>query len=127
MPASYRDLGPTRPLVATPDQTFRNTGNWTIVADPQVLNCHVGQAEISQIGLDGPVGGTVSVYRNQQLWNAVVQGWSNNYDPTNPLYIRPGDTVFLFWKVPVSWPGPTPTATIWMRYDIELPENRNAQ
>lgn len=124
MPASYRELPPTKLLTATPDQTFRNAGNWTIVADPQTLGNHVGQAEVHQIAIDGPVGGTLSVFRNQQLWNGVVQGWSNNYDPTNPLYIRPGDTVYLFWKVPVTWPGPTPTATIWTRYDVELPENK---
>jgi hypothetical protein len=123
LPASYRDLGPTRLLTATPDSTFRNQGNWTIVADPQTLNCKVALAEVYQISIDGPIGSTMSVYRNTQAWNQVVQGWANNYDPTNPLYVRPGDSIFLFWKAPTVW-LPVPTATLWLRYDTELPENR---
>ena len=124
MPASYRDLGPTQLLIATPDQTGNNPGNWTIQADPQALNCHVGQAEIYQVAINGPVGSTMSVFRNTRVWNNVVQGWNNNYDPVNPLYIRPGDSVFLYWAASVNT-GPTPTAVLWLRYDTELPENKN--
>jgi hypothetical protein len=122
--ARYRDLGPTRGLTATPDQTLRNPGNWTIVADPQILNCKVAQAEIHQIALDGPIGSAMNVYRNQQLWNHVQQGWANNYDPVNPLYVRPGDSVFLFWLAAAGLWLPAPTATIWLRYDLDLPGNQ---
>lgn len=125
MPASYRDLGPTQLLTATPDKTLRNTGNWTIVVTEQILNCKVAQAEVHQISIDGPIGSAMSVYRNQQVWNQVVQGWANNYDPVNPLYIRPGDTLFLFWKAPLVW-LPIPTATLWLRYDTDLASNRYA-
>ncbi len=121
--ARYRDLGPTNLLKATPDRTLRNTGNWTIVADPQTLNCKVAQAEIHQISLDGPIGSALDVYRNTQLWNHVQQGWKNNYDPVNPLYVRPGDSVFLFWLAASGLWLPAPTATIWLRYDLDLPGN----
>jgi hypothetical protein len=123
VPASYRNLGPTRLLTATPDATNRNKGNWTIVVDPQTLNCKIAQAEVHQISIDGPIGSSMSVYINQQAWNQVVQGWANNYDPVNPLYVRPGDTLFLFWRAPLIW-KPVPTATLWLRYDTELPENK---
>ena len=134
--AQYRDLGPTQLLTATPDTTNRNLAqvplvnagsppirNWTITATPQDLNCKVALAEVYQISLDGPVGSLVSVYRNGRLWNKVVQGWANNYDPINPLYIRPGDSIFLFWNADSARWTPTPTAVFWLRYDINLPEN----
>ena len=123
MPASYRDLGPTALLTATLDQTNNNPGNWTITVTPQILNCRVALAEIYQISIDGPIGSVMSLYRNTHVWNQVVQGWANNYDPTNPLYVRPGDSLFLYWHAPVIW-KPTPTAKLWLRYDTELPENK---
>jgi hypothetical protein len=123
MPASYRDLGPTALITATPDQTFNNTGNWTIVAGPTVLNCYVALAEIYQIAVDGPIGSGIVVARNTRIWNQVVQGWQNNYDPSNPLFVRPTDTIFLYWKAPIVW-LPVPTATFWLRYDVDLPENK---
>lgn len=130
MPASYRDLGPTALLTATLDQTGNNQGNWTITFPPQVLNCRVALAEVYQLSIDGPIGSTMSLYRNTHVWNQVIQGWANNYDPTNPLYIRPGDSVFLYWKAPAgplpNGSTPVPTAKLWLRYDIELPENKYA-
>lgn len=123
MPASYRDLGPTALLTATVDQTLRNQGNWTIQADPRALNCRVAQAEVYQINIDGPVGSSFTVYRNTVRWNLVFQGWANTYDPVNPLYVRPGDSIYLFWNVPVT-ALPAPSAVFWLRYDTDLPENK---
>src|SRR5215469_2805110 len=114
----YRDLGPTQLLKAAVDSTGRNQGNngkvdqaqsnWTITADPQDLNCHVAQAEVYQISIDGPVGSRCSLYRNSRLYNKMIQGWANNYDPVNPLYIRPGDTLFMFWNAQASLWLPQP-------------------
>jgi hypothetical protein len=119
----YRDLGPTLPLTATPDQTGNNTGNWTIVAGPQDLKNLVAQVEVYQIPINGPVGTTFKLYRNSRLWNDVIQGWSNVFDPVNPLYIRPGDSLFFYWRAPITR-LPAPTAVIWTRYDLDLPENQ---
>ena len=122
--ARYRDLGPTRLLTATIDKTNRNPGNWTIVADPQILNCKVSQAEVHQIVIDGPIGSAMELWRNQQKFNHVAQGWANNYDPVNPLYVRPGDSLFMFWLASAAVWQPAPTATIWLRYDLDLPGNQ---
>lgn len=123
---SYRDLGPTRLITATLDTTLNNTGNWTIVADEQTLNCKVAQAEVYQIGIDGPVGSSFKLYRNTHLWNAVNQGWQNSYDPTQPLFIRPGDSLFFYWTIgPPS--VPVPTAKIWLKYDTDLIENKYSE
>lgn len=125
MPATYRDLGPTQQVTAQLDQTHNNPGNWTVTADQGVLGNHVAQAEIYQISIDGPIGSSFTVYRGTRRWNTVAQGWANSWDPVNPLYIRPGDTIFLYWNVPVSQ-KPAPTAVFWLRYDTELPENHYA-
>jgi hypothetical protein len=119
----YRDLGPTLMLAATPDNTGKNPGNWTLVANSQSLNCYVALAEVYQITINGPVGSTFSLWRGNRLWNNVVQGWSNTYDPTNPLYLRPSDELFFYWRAPTSR-LPTPSAVIWLRFDLDLPENR---
>lgn len=120
---AYRDLGPTLELTATLDTTNNNPGNWTITADGQALNCKVAQAEIYQISIDGPVGSSLALYRNRRLWNRVLQGWQNTYDPQQPLIIRPEDTLFFYWTMgpPVT---PVPTATLWIRYDSDLIENK---
>jgi hypothetical protein len=122
--ATHRDLGPTQLLTAVPDATTRNAGNWTITADQRALNFLVAQAEVYQITVDGPVGFGFSLYRGTRLWNNVAQGWQNNWDPVQPLIVRPGDIVYLFWRAPVTM-SPAPTAVLWLRYDVDLPENKS--
>jgi hypothetical protein len=119
----YRDLGPTQLLTATKDQTGRNAGNWTLTADPQDLNCKVALAEVYQCTINGPVGTTFQWCRNSRVWNNVVQGWNNTYDPVNPMFLRPGDTLFFFWRATVNL-LPVPSAVLWLRYDLDLPENK---
>jgi hypothetical protein len=110
---------------ATPDATHNNPGNWTITADTQALGAKVALAEIYQISIDGPVGSSFTVYRNTRRWNFVIQGWANSWDPVNPLYVRAGDTIFLYWNAPVTQ-LPAPTAVFWLRYDTELAANKYA-
>lgn len=123
MPASYRDLGPTALLTATPDQTGNNKGNWTITFDQRALGNLVAQAEVYKASIDGPVGSSFTVYRNTRRWDVVLQGWANTWDPVNPMYLRPSDSVFLYWAAAITQ-TPAPTAILWLRYDTELPENK---
>lgn len=126
--AEYRDLGPTLPVTGVPgDQSNPyGAGNWTVTFDPSALNTKVGLAELYQAsvsGVDGigPVGSSFQVWRNKRLWNTVFQGWANNYDPFNPLYIRKDDSLFFYWNVSTA---PAPVVVCWLRYDLLLPENR---
>jgi hypothetical protein len=125
--ADYRDLGPTQLLTAVLDTMGQNPfgrGNWMITATQKDLNCYVAQAEVYQIAIDGPVGSSMKMYRNTRPWNFVIQGWSNYDDPMQPLYVRPGDSVFLYWNISIP---PAPTAVLWLRYDIALPENQQVR
>lgn len=121
--ADYSDLGPTLPLTAVADTNGQNpfgVGFWTITAAEQDLNVKVALAEIYQISIDGPIGSSFKMRRNSRDWNFVLQGWANYCDPIEPLFVRPGDYIYLFWN---STRAPTPTATFWLRYDTALPEN----
>jgi hypothetical protein len=122
--ASYRDLAPTQLLTAAADLTGANPygpGNWMITFGPEDLGFSVGQAEVYQASIDGPIGSSFQIWRNLRLWNTVAQGWANNYDPTQPMLLRSGDTVTFYWN---STGSPTPTAGLWLRYDVSLPENQ---
>lgn len=126
--AEYRDLGPTQAVTAVAgDQSNPyGAGNWTAAFDGQALNAKVALAEVYQItitGTDGigPVGSSFQLWRNKRLWNTVFQGWANNYDPFNPLYVRKDDNLFFYWNVSVA---PAPVVVCWLRYDLVLPENR---
>ena len=106
--ADYSDLGPTLPLTAVADTNGQNpfgVGFWIITAAEQNLNVKVALAEIYQIAIDGPIGSSFKMYRNTRPWNFVLQGWSNYDDPIEPMFVRPGDSVYLFWN---STRAPTP-------------------
>jgi hypothetical protein len=121
--ADYSDLGPTLQLTAVADAAGQNpfgVGFWTVTAAEQDLNVKVALAEIYQITIDGPIGSSFMMYRNTRPWNKVLQGWFNYCDPIEPMFVRPGDSVYLYWN---STRAPTPTATLWLRYDVSLPEN----
>lgn len=126
--AEYRDLGSTLAVTGVPggsDNPY-GAGNWTVTFTPVELNSKVGQAELYQANVSGtdgigPVGSSFQLFRNKRLWNTVFQGWANNYDPVNPMYIRKDDTVFFYWNVSVA---PAPVVVCWLRYDLILPENR---
>jgi hypothetical protein len=121
--ATYQDLGPS-PFVAAALDTANKfvAGSWTVAATSDKLNSKVALAEVYQITvMGGPVGSSFLLYRNSQLWNTVLQGWNNNYDPLNPLYVRDGDSLFFYWNSSVA---PAPVVSIWMRFDMEHPSNR---
>lgn len=124
MPASYRDLGPTQKLTGTHDTSGANpygTGMWSVIFAAADLGFRVGQAEMYQANIDGPIGSSFQVWRNLRQWSIVAQGWANSDDPTQPMLLRNGDQVAFYWN---SSAAPAPTATLWLRYDTELPENQ---
>jgi hypothetical protein len=119
---TYYDLGPTKLLTGVTDPGNKFVSNcWTVSATSDVLNTKLAQAEAYQISIaTAPVGSSFQLYRNSQLWNTVLQGWANNYDPVNPLYVRDGDSLFFYWN---SSALPVPSVVIWLRYDVDNPAN----
>jgi hypothetical protein len=117
----YITLG-ARQLTSAPDTTGRNTGNYTAYFSTQVLGCNVPQFEIYHaLVTDVPGLATATIYLNVQQWSFTAPGFGGSeWDPEQPLYVRPGDEVFFFWSTGTGTP---PDVTCWLRYDDTLSVN----
>jgi hypothetical protein len=119
--ADYRRLKPAN-LTGTLDQTGLNTGNFTISLDISSVS-NIPQIECYHMKIDGPIGFGLRIFigaTNQ--WDYVAQGWQNGWDPSEPMILNPSDTVYLFSQA-ASTLTPVQTATMWFRYDTNLPGN----
>lgn len=115
----YIDLG-SRNATGQADQTGRNPGNWTVTFDPSLININEGIFECYKIIVGGAAStSTFNVYRDQALWDASIYGALNSWDPTNPLMLRPGNTIYFFYNT-LATDGFMPTVTIHLRYDPSL-------
>lgn len=117
----YMTLGP-RPVVATPDTSGDNPGNWTAVVDQSVISSTVPVMELYHMYLESPqlVGTptTARVRLNASLWDATLIGQLNSWDPSQPMLLTPGDTVYVEFNVPIST-TPAPLVVCWFRFQHE--------
>ena len=97
-----------------------NTG-WDVIFSPDKIGSSLTWIECYHIALDGPVGSSVAVLADNQAWDFVNQGWSNGWDPSQPLLITQGMQVAFCWNVAAT-AGPynrttniQATATLWLR------------
>lgn len=66
----------------------------------------------------GPAFAGGRIYRGQQAWSTVqldING-TNEWDPSQPLPMKSGQEIYVYWNAPVSGGSP-PTVTIWSQYD----------
>jgi len=116
---TYITLG-YRPQTGKKDTTGLNPGNWTISFTPDIINVNVTtQFEVYKIIVHGAQNTTFNVFVDNALWDTGVYGTQNSWDPTQPLILRPGQTLSLTYSDPVTDNTP-PTATIWLRYDPSI-------
>lgn len=107
---AYSDLGP-RTSSGVIDPT-RNGGNWVVDFLPQNIASNLPLIECYHMMVTGPNGSSFRVLRNTDQWGASANGYINEWDPVQPLPIRPGDTISFFWSTNVQ---PAPQVTIWLR------------
>lgn len=127
---SYQELGP-RTKLGVSDAPYQinpfllGTG-WDVIFTAADLATNLSHVQIYQISLDGPVGASVWMMRNQQKWNLVAQGWQNYNDPQQPIPLGQTDEVEFCWSFPFA-AGPytpsgganvQPTVTLWLRQEI---------
>lgn len=109
-----------RPVVAAADTTGRNTGNYTAVFDGAVLGIQHPVFEMYHLYLTAPTlngqSTIADVLLNLNFWDTTLIGQRNSWDPSQPLLMTPGDTLYLFFNVPTS-NTTKPTATAWFRYN----------
>lgn len=121
---TYIELGP-RTQQGVADTTGNNTGNWTVTFAPQDLNTNMPFFEVYKVVIHGALGSTMSWYVEQNIWETTIAADDNAWDPTQPLLLRAGQSMFMYWSDPVSDNTP-PKATIWLRYDQDIDANQRA-
>jgi hypothetical protein len=116
-------LGGRGPIIGKADTTGLNPGNWTIVIDPAIINIstQIQYFEVFKMIVHGAGGSTFDVYVDNLIWDTAVYGQQNSWDPTQPLKMQQGQTLYFMYSDPVS-DGIPPRATIWLRYDIGTKE-----
>jgi hypothetical protein len=120
---AYITLGP-RMLVSAADTTGRNTGNYTAWFSTQALSINVPQFELYHALVTGvPTGANATIYVGTSQWSFTSPAFSGSeWDPSEPLLMRPGEELFFFWS---TGTGGGPTVTCWFRYDEGLSVNKS--
>ena len=119
---SYRPL-PQVQVTAAADTTGQNTGNWTnaFTANllPDINNYEIYRMTVRNAAVLGAARITL---RNNQFSSvtADVSG-ANEWDPSQPQPVNTGDEIYFFWNYAAT--GTPPIATLWLRYDADLPSN----
>ena len=116
----YASLG-YRPATAAADVTGNNDGNWTALFDQGSISNNVPYFELYHFYVSSPflASGqqpTIQVALNQGLWDYNQQGAGNGWDPSQPMLLTPGDTLYFYFNLPVDI-TPAPVVTAWFRYD----------
>ncbi len=112
---SYISLG-RKKVTATADTTGLNTGNWTNAYTHAVLGAKVAYFECHHMAVTQLSGiATLTTYVVNDVWSSVVLGGNSEWDPSQPLLLRPDDEVFLCWSLPAT--GTPPVSYLWLRYD----------
>ena len=102
---AYIGLG-ARAAKGAADTTGFNTGKWTVTFDSNLMNINQPFFECYKIVVTGAAtSATFNVYVNTNLW-----------DPSQPLVMRPGDTLYFYYSS-ASSDGNQPLVTAWFRYD----------
>ena len=109
----YIDLGP-RKVIASADQTGLNPGNLTCAFPNNILNVTEPFFEMYHIVVNSvPAGANATIFRNSQQWGFTYPVSGSEWDPTQPMLLRPGDEVDFCWSVSTG----APVVTIWLRFD----------
>jgi|ERR1700678_548668 hypothetical protein len=116
-------LGSRGPVTGAADTSTHNPGNWTIAFTPDIINVNVSQFEVYKMVVSGANDTTFNVYVDNYLWDVGVYGTLNSWDPTQPLILRPGQTLYFCYSDPTTDDTP-PVCTIWLRYDTAFVSGR---
>jgi hypothetical protein len=119
--APYADLGGFQLPAATTANATTGLANpfgsgyalMTLTADI-TFHLDVALAELYHMYVNAPPGTAFQIYKNQLQWDYVLVG-VNAWDPAQPMPIRPGDTVTMFFnQVATS----NITGTAWLRQPL---------
>src|SRR4029077_17283584 len=115
---SFVTLGARGPVTGVKDNTGLNPGNWTAAFTPAIIGINLSQFEAYKIVVlcVKPTLVTFDVYVDNYKWDTGVYGNRNSWDPSQPLILRPGQTLAFPYSNPAT-DGFPPIVTVWFRYD----------
>jgi hypothetical protein len=122
--ADYQQLGPARggANAAAADQTGRNTGNLTNALTGVFIGINVPEFECYHMTVTSvPAGGQAQIYVNTQLYSFTYPNGGSEWDPAQPLLLRPGDEIDFQWNIAIG--GTAPVVTAWFRFDTGIAVN----
>src|SRR6266702_2398900 len=121
---TYVELGP-RTKTGAADTTGNNAGKWTVTFAPADLNTNMPYYEVYKVIISGAAGSTMNWFVEQNIWEATIAADINAWDPQQPLVMRAGQTIYMYWSDLVTDNDP-PDVTIWLRYDQDIDANQRA-
>ena len=126
--ADYADLGYCAGGLSTAalDTTGNNAGNLTNALTPEFIGINCPIFEVYKMTVSNvPGGGQATIYRDLQLFSFVFPLVGSEWDPSQPMFLRPGQGIYFYWNLPAATtPKPWPQVTAFFRYDTQLPANR---
>lgn len=104
-------LGKRKKTGAIDNQNPVKAGGWTIVFDPAFLGIQV-PFEVYHAAVRGPAGSQFEVWIDDTFYSASIRGDRNEWDPSQPMHVTPGETIFFYYN---TANGPAPTVAIFCR------------
>lgn len=89
-------------------------GGWAVQFTPEDLGISTGGFEIYHIAVQGPAQPScvLQLWLDTRFYSTTVRGDVNDYDPNQPIYVIPGQTVNFYWNTNVN---PAPNVSIFLR------------
>lgn len=86
-------------------------GAYTVKMGPQQMGVAngVGEFECYHIAIQGPAGSSFQIYIGNKFYDFVVNGDINSWDPSQPMKLVSGNTVYFYWNVSSGTPVPAVT------------------
>ena len=101
-----------RSVTGTPSrENPLGTGFWTCAFTPAVLGWTVA-SEVYHIAVSGPAGSNLQLWLDSTFYDFVARGDINSWDPSQPMAVYPGQTLFFHWN---TGDGAPPVATVFGR------------
>jgi hypothetical protein len=122
---AYQPVGNPAPVMAALDTTGQNTGNLTSALTSDLIGVNVPVFECYHMTVSGvPLGAAAVVLHNLQPWSYVQPYSGSEWDPSQPMLMRPGDEIYFLWDVtPAAAGTDIPVVTAFFRFDESLPAN----
>lgn len=101
-------VDPTNPVLA---------GGWTVKFTPAEIGIRV-KSEVYHIAVKGPTGSRFEVFIDTTFYDNVKRGDINSWDPSQPMPVDPGATIYFYYNSAALTPAPDsgpPKATLFFR------------